>query len=121
MSFKIDKELDGDPMLMHKSRHIHYESIKNLSVDENRLRFHNEPLEGYNGHDWDMNEIVVNEEDSRMDTNPTNNEQVTQIGSFRTSSTHSAQIMTIIDIDDGFMHDNSTKIQCVANEGQNMK
>ena len=91
MSFEIDKELDGDPMLTHKSRHIHYESIKNLSVDdENKLRFHNEPLEGYNGHDWNMNEIVVNEEDYRMDTNPTNDEQVTQIGSFRTSSTHSA-------------------------------
>ena len=53
MSFEIDKELDGDPMLMHKSKHIHYESIKNLSVDdENKLRFHNEPLKGYNGHDW---------------------------------------------------------------------
>ena len=37
-----------------------------------------------------MNETSINEENYRMDTNPTNDEQVTQIGSFRTSSTHSA-------------------------------
>ena len=37
-----------------------------------------------------MNEIAINEEDYRMDTNPTNDKQVTQIGSFRTSSAQNA-------------------------------
>ena len=72
MSFEIDKELDRDSMLMHKSRHIHCKSIETLSVDgETRPRFHNEPLEGYSGHDWNMNESPINEKDYRMDTNPT--------------------------------------------------
>ena len=33
MSYEINKELDGDLMLMHKSKHIHCESIKTLSGD----------------------------------------------------------------------------------------
>ena len=56
-----------------------------------------------------------------MDTNPANDEQVTQIGSFKIGSTQSAQILTMIDTDDGLMHDNPTIIESVTNEGQNMK
>ena len=42
MSSEIDKELGGDLMLMHKSRHIHCESVETLSVNgENGPRFHN--------------------------------------------------------------------------------
>ena len=55
-----------------------------------------------------------------MNTNPTSDKQVTQIGSFRTSSTQSAEILTMIDTNDGFIHDNPTIIESVANEGQNM-
>ena len=117
MSSKIDKELNGDSTLMHKSRHIHCESIETLIVDgENGPKFQNESLEGYKVHDWNINETVINEKDYRMDTNPTNDEQLTQIGSFRTSSAQSAKILTMIDIDDGSIHDNPIIIKSVANE-----
>ncbi|KAL6337579.1 hypothetical protein AAG906_037172 [Vitis piasezkii] len=121
MSSEIDKELNGDSMLMHKSRHIHCDSIETLTVDgENGPRFQNESLEGYKVHDWNMNETAINEEDYRMNTNPTSNKQVTQIGSFRTGSAQSAEILTMIDTSDGFIHDNPTIIEDVANERQNM-
>ena len=122
MSSKIDKELNGDSTLMHKSRHIHCESIETLIVDgENGPKFQNESLEGYKVHDWKINEtvineIVINEKDYRTDTNPTNDEQLTQIGSFRTSSAQSAEILTMIDTNDGFIHDNPIIIEGVANE-----
>ena len=91
MSSEIDKELNGDSMLMHKSKHIYCESVETLIVDgENGPRFQNESLEWYKVHDCNMNEIAINEEDYRMDTNPTNDKQVTQIGSFRTSSAQNA-------------------------------
>ena len=78
MSSEIDKELNEDSILMHKSRHIHCELVETLTVDgENGLRFQNESLEGYKVHDWNMNEIAINKEDYRMDTNLTNDEQVT--------------------------------------------
>ena len=78
ISFKIDKELNRDSMLMHKSRHIYSESVETLTIDgENGLRFQNKSLEGYKVHDWNMNEIAINREDYRMDTNLTNDEQVT--------------------------------------------
>ena len=122
MSSKIDKELNWDPMLIHKSGHIHFESIETLRVDgEKRPIFHNKPLEGYDGHDWNINETASNEEDYRMDTNLTNDGQMTQIGSLRTGSTQSAQIPTIIDTHDRFIHDNPTILHRVANEEQNMK
>ncbi|KAL6337759.1 hypothetical protein AAG906_037353 [Vitis piasezkii] len=55
----------------------------NSSVDgENGPRFQNESHEGYKVHDWNMNETAINEEDYRMNTNPTSDKQVTQIGSF---------------------------------------
>ncbi|RVW33899.1 hypothetical protein CK203_082955 [Vitis vinifera] len=121
MSSEIDKELNGDSMLMHKSRHIHCDSIETLTVDgENGPRFQNESLEGYKVHDWNMNETVINEKDYRMNTNPTNDKQVTQIGSFRTGSAQSAEILTMSDTNDGFIHDNPTIIEDVANERQNM-
>ncbi|RVW93927.1 hypothetical protein CK203_028168 [Vitis vinifera] len=108
-------------MLMQKSRHIHCDSVETLTVDgENGPRFQNESLEGYKVHDWNMNETAINEEDYRMNTNPTSDKQVTQIGSFRTSSTQSAEILTMIDTNDGFIHDNPTIIEDVANERQNM-
>ena len=48
MSSEIDKELNKDSMLMHKSTHVHCESVETLTVDsENGLRFQNESLEGY--------------------------------------------------------------------------
>ncbi|RVW49007.1 hypothetical protein CK203_080949 [Vitis vinifera] len=122
MSFEIDKELNGDSMLMHKSRHIHCDSIETLTIDgENGPRFQNESLEGYKIHHWNMNETAINEEDYRMNTNPTNDKQVTQIGSFRTGSAQSAEILTMIDTNDGFIHDNPTIIKYVANERQNMR
>ena len=122
MPYDINKRLDGDPMLMHKSKHIHCELVETLTIDgENGPRFQNESLGGYNVHDWNMNETVINEKDYMMDTNPTNDEQVTQIGSFKIGSTQSAQILTMIDTDDGLMHDNPTIIESVTNEGQNMK
>ncbi|KAL6331021.1 hypothetical protein AAG906_009449 [Vitis piasezkii] len=62
--------------------------------------FQNESLEGYKVHDWNMNETTINEEDYRMNTNPTNDKQVTQIGSFRTGSAQSAEILTMIDTND---------------------
>ncbi|KAL6313415.1 hypothetical protein AAG906_002804 [Vitis piasezkii] len=75
MSFEIDKELNGDSMLMHKSRHIHCDLGETLTIDgENGPRFQNESLEEY-------------KEDYSIDTNPTNDKQVTQIGSFRIGST----------------------------------
>ena len=121
MSSEIDKELGGDLMLMHKSRHIHCESVETLTVDgENGPRFQNESHEGYKVHDWNMNETAINEEDYRMNTNPTSDKQVTQIGSFRTGSAQSAEILTMIDTNDGFIHDNPTIIEDVANERQNM-
>ena len=56
MSFEINKELDIDLTLMHKSKQFHCESIETLSDDsENGPRFQNESLEGYNGHNWNMN------------------------------------------------------------------
>ncbi|KAL6329251.1 hypothetical protein AAG906_014863 [Vitis piasezkii] len=98
MSYEIDKELNGDSMLMHKSTHIHCELVETLTVDgENGLRYQNESLEGY--------------KDYRKDTNPTNDKQATQIGSFRTGSAQSAEILTIIDTNDGFIHDNPTIIE----------
>ncbi|XP_034676991.1 uncharacterized protein LOC117907534 [Vitis riparia] len=98
MSSEIDKELNEDSMLMHKSRHIHCDSVETLTVDgENGPRFQNESLEGYKVHDWNMNETAINEEDYRMNTNPTSDKQVTQIGSFRTGSAQSAEILTMID------------------------
>ncbi|RVX01783.1 hypothetical protein CK203_024437 [Vitis vinifera] len=121
MPSEIDKELNGDSMLMQKSRHIHCDSVETLTIDgENGPRFQNESLEGYKVHDWNMNETAINEEDYRMNTNPTSDKQVTQIGSFRTSSTQSAEILTMIDTNDGFIHDNPTIIEDVANERQNM-
>ncbi|RVW82952.1 hypothetical protein CK203_038338 [Vitis vinifera] len=88
-------------MLMQKSRHIHCDLVETLTVDgENGPRFPNESLEGYKVHDWNMNETAINEEDYRMNTNPTSDKQVTQIGSFRTSSTQSAEILTMIDTND---------------------
>ncbi|WJZ85788.1 hypothetical protein VitviT2T_005306 [Vitis vinifera] len=121
MSSEIDKELNGDSMLMHKSRHIHCDSVQTLTVDgENGPRFQNESLKGYKVHDWNMNETAINEEDYRMNTNPTSDKQVTQIGSFRTGSAQSAEILTMIDTSDGFIHDNPTIIEDVANERQNM-
>ncbi|RVW99809.1 hypothetical protein CK203_029243 [Vitis vinifera] len=121
MSSEIDKELNGDSMLMHKSRHIHCDSVETLTVDgENGPRFQNESLEGYKVHDWNMNETAINEEDYRMNTNPTSDKQMTQIGSFRTGSAQSAEILTMIDTSDGFIHDNPTIIEDVANERQNM-
>ena len=121
MSSEIDKELNEDSMLMHKSRHIHCDSVETLTVDgENGPRFQNESLEGYKVHDWNMNETAINEEDYRMNTNPTSDKQVTQIGSFRTGSAQSAEILTMIDTSDGFIHDNPTIIEDVANERQNM-
>ena len=117
MSSEIDKELNEDSILMHKSRHIHCELVETLTVDgENGPRFQNESLEGYKVHDWNMNETTINGED----TNPTNDKQVTQIGSFRIGSAQSAEILTMIDTNDGFIHDNPTIIEGVANEGQNM-
>ncbi|RVW57842.1 hypothetical protein CK203_114815 [Vitis vinifera] len=102
MSSEIDKELNGDSMLMHKSRHIHCDSVETLIVDgENGPRFQNESLEGYKVHDWNMNETAINEEDYRMNTNPTSDKKVTQIGSFRTGSAQSAEILTMIDTSDG--------------------
>ncbi|RVW42032.1 hypothetical protein CK203_116265 [Vitis vinifera] len=87
MSSEIDKELNGDSMLMQKSRHIHCDSVETLTVDgENGRRFQNESLEGYKVHDWNMNETAINEEDYMMNTNPTSDKQVTQIGSFRAGS-----------------------------------
>ena len=78
MSSNINKELDGDPMLMYKSKHIHCESVETLTINgENEPRFQNESLEGYKVHDCNMNETAINEEDYRMDTNPTNDKQVT--------------------------------------------
>ena len=48
MSYKIDKELNGDSMLIHKSKHIHCDSIETLTVDgEIGPRFQNESLKGY--------------------------------------------------------------------------
>ncbi|RVX11356.1 hypothetical protein CK203_019691 [Vitis vinifera] len=121
ISSEIDKELNGNSMLMHKSRHIHCESVETLTVDgENGPRFQNESLEGYKVHDWNMNETSINEENYRMDTNPTNDKQVTQIGTFRTSSAQSVEILTMIDTNDGFIQDNPTIIEGVANEGQNI-
>ncbi|RVW32621.1 hypothetical protein CK203_076519 [Vitis vinifera] len=121
MSSEIDKELNEDSMLMHKSRHIHCDSVETLTVDgENGPRFQNESHEGYKVHDWNMNETAINEEDYRMNTNPTSDKQVTQIGSFRTGSAQSAEILTMIDTSDGFIHDNPTIIEDVANERQNM-
>ncbi|RVW45505.1 hypothetical protein CK203_091441 [Vitis vinifera] len=121
MPSEIDKELNGDSMLMQKSRHIHCDLVETLTVDgENGPRFQNESLEGYKVHDWNINETAINEEDYRMNTNPTSDKQVTQIGSFRTSSTQSAEILTMIDTNDGFIHDNPTIIEDVANERQNM-
>ena len=68
-------------------RSIHCESVETLTVDgENGPRFQNESLEGYKVHDWNMNETAINEKNYRMNTNPTNDKQVTQIGSFRTGS-----------------------------------
>ncbi|RVW12731.1 hypothetical protein CK203_111680 [Vitis vinifera] len=108
-------------MLMQKSRHIHCDSVETLTVDgENGPRFQNESLEGYKVHDWNMNETAINEEDYRMNTNPTSDKQVTQIGSFRTGSAQSAEILTMIDTNDGFIHDNPIIIEDVANERQNM-
>ncbi|RVW50000.1 hypothetical protein CK203_082263 [Vitis vinifera] len=121
MSSEIDKKLNGDSMLIHKSRHIHCDSVETLTIDgENGPRFQNESLEGYKVHDWNMNETAINEEDYRMNTNPTSDKQVTQISSFRTSSAQSAEILTMIDTSDGFIHDNPTIIEDVANERQNM-
>ncbi|KAL6319991.1 hypothetical protein AAG906_037068 [Vitis piasezkii] len=92
-----------------------------LFVDgENGPRFQNESLEGYKVHDWNMNETTINEEDYRMNTNPTNDKQVTQIGSFRTGSAQSAEILTMSDTNDGFIHDNPTIIEDVANERQSI-
>ena len=122
MSSDINKELDRDPMLMYKIKHIHCESVETLTINgENEPRFQNESLEGYNVHDWNMNETAINEKDYRMDTNPANDEQVTQIGSLKIGSTQSAQILTMIDTNDGLMLDNPTIIEDVTNEGQNMK
>ncbi|RVW77004.1 hypothetical protein CK203_036885 [Vitis vinifera] len=121
MSSEIDKELNGDSMLMHKSRHIHCDLVETLTVDgENGPRFQNESLEGYKVHDWNMNETAINEEDYKMNTNPTSDKKVTQIGSFRTGSAQSAEILIMIDTSDGFIHDNPTIIEDVANERQNM-
>ena len=121
MSYEIDKELNGDSMLIHKSKHIHCDSIETLTVDgEIGPRFQNESLKGYKVHDWNMNETAINEKNYRMNTNPTNDKQVTQIGSFRTGSAQSAEILTMIDTSDGFIHDNPTIIEDVANERQNM-
>ncbi|RVW36779.1 hypothetical protein CK203_113968 [Vitis vinifera] len=76
-------------------------NVETLTVDgENGPRFQNESLEGYKVHDWNMNETAINEEDYRMNTNPTSDKQVTQIGSFRTGSTQSAEILTMIDTND---------------------
>ncbi|RVW41735.1 hypothetical protein CK203_082037 [Vitis vinifera] len=95
MSSEIDKELNGDSTLMYKSRHIHCDSVETLTIDgENGPRFQNKSLEGYKVHDWNMNETAINEKDYRMDTNPTNDEQVTKIDSFRTSLAQSAEILT---------------------------
>ncbi|RVX21185.1 hypothetical protein CK203_001778 [Vitis vinifera] len=77
-------------------------------------------MKGNKVHDWNMNETAINEEDYRMNTNPTSDKQVTQIGSFRTGSAQSAEILTMIDTSDGFIHDNPTIIEDVANERQNM-
>ena len=78
MPSEIDKELNGDSMLMQKSRHIHCDSVETLTIDgENEPRFQNESLEGYKVHDWNMNETAINEEDYRMNTNPTSDKQVT--------------------------------------------
>nr|CAN83444.1 hypothetical protein VITISV_005823 [Vitis vinifera] len=64
MSSEIDKELNKDSMLMHKSTHVHCESVETLTVDsENGLRFQNESLEGYKVHDWNMNETSIDGDD----------------------------------------------------------
>ena len=112
MSSEIDKELNGDSMLMQKNSHVHCDLVETLTVDgENGPRFQNKSLEGYKVHDWNMNETTTNEEDYRMNTNPTSDKQVTQIGSFRIGSTQSAEILTMIDTSDGFIHDNPTIIR----------
>ena len=117
MSSEIDKELNDDSMLMHKSTHIHCESVETLTVDgENGPRFQNESLDEYKVHDWNMNEIAINREDYMTDINPTNDKQVTQISSFRIGSAQSVEILTMINTNDGFIHDNPTTIKGVANE-----
>ncbi|KAL6346179.1 hypothetical protein AAG906_027918 [Vitis piasezkii] len=93
----IDKELNGNSMLMHKSRHIHCELVETLTVDgENGPRFQNESLEGYKVHDWILTLLMIS------------------------NSAHSVEILTMIDTNDGFIHDNSIIIEGVANEGQNI-
>ena len=52
MSSEIDKELNRESMLIHKSTHNHSELVETLTVDgENGPRFQNESLEGYKVHD----------------------------------------------------------------------
>ena len=55
-----------------------------------------------------MNEFTIHEEDDTVDINLINDEPLIKIDSFKTTSTQSAQIKTSIDIDDTFLHDNST-------------
>ena len=114
MSFEIDKELDENLMIMQKRRHNHYELVENFDVQgEGGSRCHNEPLERYNGHDWNMNEFTIHEEDDTVDINLINGEPVIIFDFFKTNLAQSLQIQTSIDIDDTLLHDNSTIVEDV--------
>ena len=122
MSFEIDKEFDENLMIMQKRRHNHYGLVETFNVrGEGGSRCHNEPLDMYNGHDWNMNAFIIHEEDDTMDINLINDEPMIKFDCFKTTSAQSAQIQTSIDIDDTLFHGNSTIVEDVLKEGQNME
>ena len=122
MSFEIDKELEESSMIMHKRRHNHYGLVETFNVQgESGSRCQNKPLDRYNGHDWNMNEFIIHEEDDIVDINLINDELVIKFDSFKTNSAQIAQIQTSIDIDDTLLHDNSIIVEDVSKGGQNME